>query len=84
MSETIETEKALKLRQQKREYYYRNKDTIRCNQRHYQMSDKGKSNINKAKARYFQTRIKKSNGGCETEAHLQAKLKYKQKTVINI
>ena len=77
----INEDKILKLRQQKREYYYRNKDTIRSNQKYYQISDNGKSSIQKAKSKYFQTKIKKSNGGCETDAHIRAKLKYVLKVI---
>ena len=76
---TLILNKLAKIRQQKREYYYRNRDKIRYNQKLYQSSIIGKSNIQKAKAKYFQSKIKKANGGCETDAHIQAKLKYYHK-----
>ena len=78
-----ELDKLERLRQQKREYYYRNRDTIRYNQKCYQTkSDSGRDSVRKAKAKYYQTKIKKTNGGHETDAHIKAKLKYNQKQLL--
>ena len=73
------TIKLNKLRQQKREYYYRNKDTIRQNQKVYQSSMNGIESIKQAKAQYFQSKIKKANGGNATDAHKRAKSEYYQR-----
>lgn len=78
MSDETVVDKTARLRQQKREYYYRNREKVRDSQRCYQLTENGKMNIRKAKAKYFQIKIKKANGGCETEAHRRAKLRYKQ------
>ena len=73
-------DKFAKIRQQKRDYYVRNRETIRQKQKIYQtISDAGKASIRKAKAQYFQSKIKKANGGCATEAHKRAKKKYHEK-----
>ena len=77
-----ELDKLERLRQQKREYYYRNRDTIRYNQYYQTKSDSGRDSVRKAKAKYFQTKIKKTNGGHETDAHIKAKLKYNQKQLL--
>ena len=68
-----------KIKQQKRAYYYRNRDIIRQKQQIYQGTVCGKANIKLAKAKYFQTTIKKANGGYATEAHRLAKNQYYRK-----
>ncbi len=72
----------MRLRQQKREYYYRNKESIRQKQKIYQASQCGQANIRKAKAKYFQGKIKKANGGSETGAHTRAKRVYYHKCTL--
>jgi len=74
-----ELKKLNKIKQQKRDYYYRNRDIIRQKQQIYQGTPCGKANIKKAKAQYFQSTIKKANGGCATEAHKLAKNLYYRK-----
>lgn len=73
------TIKLNKLRQQKREYYYRNKDAIREKQKLYQATENGIESIKKAKAQYFQSKVKKANGGNATDAHKRAKNVYYQR-----
>ena len=74
-----EMDKLNKIKQQKRDYYYRNRDVIRQKQKIYQCTPCGKANFRRAKEQYFNSKIKKANGGCETDAQKRAKSVYYRK-----